>query len=154
MPAVGRAAFIPFFLVCRVFPRQALSPMVIGNAQGGGTKTEAHTDVLPTLFVVLPGVFLPARYTGAGPAVRYGSAGHVNVGKPAVFHFRPKKARRLMNLTTRTGPGRRPSGGFFHAFMRRPDWTEDASAWYNECGELRRWTRCRSARNRPEEPCR
>ena len=38
---IGFAAFVPYFLVCRIFPRQVLSLMLIGNSQAEMILDEA-----------------------------------------------------------------------------------------------------------------
>ena len=52
--AMGLAAFVPYFLVCVVYPRQALSLMLIGNTQAELILDEAVGYIRIMFFVGLP----------------------------------------------------------------------------------------------------
>ena len=66
---------------------------------GGDTKMGAYTDAGLTLLVMLPMVFLLARFTNVGPVVLYCGVKLVDLIKLVVFHFWLKKERWLRNLT-------------------------------------------------------
>ena len=66
---------------------------------GGDTRMGAVTDAGLTIFVMLPMVFLLARFTDVGPVVLYCGVKLVDVIKVVVFHFWLKKERWLKNLT-------------------------------------------------------
>jgi len=51
---MGLVAFIPYFLVCRAFPRQILSLMLIGNSQAGVILDEAVSYIGFLFFMGLP----------------------------------------------------------------------------------------------------
>ena len=68
---------------------------------GGDTKMGAYTDAGLTLLVMLPMVFLLARFTNVGPVVLYCGVKLVDLIKLVVFHFWLKKERWLRNLTVR-----------------------------------------------------
>lgn len=51
---MGLVAFIPYFLVCRAFPRQILSLMLIGNSQAGVILDEAVSYIGILFFMGLP----------------------------------------------------------------------------------------------------
>ena len=52
--ATGLAAFIPYILVCRVFPRQVLSLMLIGNTQADLILDEAVRYIRIMFFIGIP----------------------------------------------------------------------------------------------------
>lgn len=66
---------------------------------GGDTQMGATTDAGLTIFVMLPMVFLLARYTSAGPVMLYCGVKLIDVVKVVIFHFWLKKERWLKNLT-------------------------------------------------------
>ena len=82
-----------------------MPPWVYMNTQqavarsGGDTQMGAYTDAGLTLFVMLPMVFLLARFTNAGPVALYCGVKLVDVIKMVIFHFWLKKERWLKNLT-------------------------------------------------------
>ena len=55
--AMGLAAFVPYFLVCIVFPRQVLSLMLIGNTQADRILDEAVQYICIMFWVGLPMTF-------------------------------------------------------------------------------------------------
>ena len=69
---------------------------------GGDTRMGAVTDAGLTIFVMLPMVFLLARFTDAGPVVLYCGVKLIDVIKLVVFHFWMKKELWLRNLTVLT----------------------------------------------------
>ncbi|MBQ8092551.1 MAG: MATE family efflux transporter [Clostridia bacterium] len=66
---------------------------------GGDTRMGAITDAGLTVFVMLPMVFLLARFTDAGPVVLYCGVKLIDVIKMVIFHFWLKKEGWLNNLT-------------------------------------------------------
>ena len=72
--------------------------MAIARA-GGDTKMGAYTDAGMTLFIMLPIVFVLAKYTDVGPVILYCGVKLVDVIKLVIFHFWLKKERWLKNLT-------------------------------------------------------
>ena len=69
---------------------------------GGDTRMGAVTDARLTIFVMLPMVFLLARFTDAGPVVLYCGVKLIDVIKVVVFHLWLKKELWLKNLTVLT----------------------------------------------------
>ena len=69
---------------------------------GGDTRMGAVTDAGLTICVMLPMVFLLARFTDAGPVVLYCGVKLIDVIKLVVFHFWLKKELWLKNLTVLT----------------------------------------------------
>ena len=69
---------------------------------GGDTRMGAVTDAGLTIFVMLPMVFLLARFTDAGPVVLYCGVKLIDVIKVVVFHLWLKKELWLKNLTVLT----------------------------------------------------
>ena len=51
---MGMLAFIPYYMVCRVFPRQILSLMLIGNSQADAILNQAVSYMGILFFVGLP----------------------------------------------------------------------------------------------------
>ena len=70
---------------------------------GGDAKMGAYSDAGLTLFVMLPMVFLMARYTRVGPVALYCGVKIIDLIKLVVFHFWLKKERWLKNLTAQRG---------------------------------------------------
>ena len=70
---------------------------------GGDAKMGAYSDAGLTLFVMLPMVFLMARYTRVGPVALYCGVKVIDLIKLVVFHFWLKKERWLKNLTAQRG---------------------------------------------------
>lgn len=66
---------------------------------GGDTRMGAIADAGLTIFVMLPMVFLLARFTDVGPVILYCGVKLVDVVKLVIFHFWLKKERWLKNLT-------------------------------------------------------
>ncbi|MDO4867244.1 MAG: MATE family efflux transporter [Clostridia bacterium] len=66
---------------------------------GGDTQMGAYTDAGLTLFVMIPMVFLLARYTNVGPVALYCGVKLIDLIKMVIFHFWLKKERWLKNLT-------------------------------------------------------
>jgi len=66
---------------------------------GGDTRMGAITDAGLTIFVMLPMVFLLARFTDAGPVVLYCGVKLIDAVKLVIFHFWLKRERWLRNLT-------------------------------------------------------
>lgn len=66
---------------------------------GGDAQMGAYTDAGLTIFVMLPMVFLLARYTSVGPVALYCGVKLIDVVKLVVFHFWLKKEKWLKNLT-------------------------------------------------------
>ncbi len=60
---------------------------------GGDTKMGVYTDAGLTILVMLPMVFLLAKYTNVGPVVLYCGVKLVDIIKLVVFHFWLKKER-------------------------------------------------------------
>lgn len=81
-----------------------MPPWVYMNTQqavarsGGDTRMGAITDAGLTLLVMLPLVFLLARYTNVGPVALYCGVKLIDVVKMVVFHFWLKRERWLKNL--------------------------------------------------------
>ena len=69
---------------------------------GGDTRMGAVTDAGLTIFVMLPMVFLLARFTDAGPVVLYCGVKLIDLIKVVVFHLWLKKELWLRNLTVLT----------------------------------------------------
>ena len=69
---------------------------------GGDTRMGAVTDAGLTICVMLPMVFLLARFTDAGPVVLYCGVKLIDVIKLVVFHLWLKKELWLKNLTVLT----------------------------------------------------
>ncbi len=78
---------------------------VLVNAQqaiarsGGDTKMGAYADAGITIVVMLPMLFLLARYTDIGPVQMYLCVKLLDIVKTLIFHFWLKKERWLNNLT-------------------------------------------------------
>ena len=53
---LGLAAFVPYYLVCMVFPRQVLSLMLIGNSQAGPILDEAVKYIRITFYMGIPAI--------------------------------------------------------------------------------------------------
>ena len=68
---------------------------------GGDTRMGAITDAGLTIFVMLPMVFLLARFTDVGPVGLYCGVKLIDVIKLVIFHFWLRKERWLKNLTHR-----------------------------------------------------
>ena len=66
---------------------------------GGDTRMGAITDAGLTIFVMLPMVFLLARFTDVGPVGLYCGVKLIDVIKLVIFHFWLKRERWLKNLT-------------------------------------------------------
>ena len=77
---------------------------VLVNAQqaiarsGGDTKMGAYADAGITIVVMLPMLFLLARYTDIGPVQMYLCVKLLDIVKTVIFHFWLKKERWLNNL--------------------------------------------------------
>ena len=77
---------------------------VLVNAQqaiarsGGDTKMGAYADAGITIVVMLPMLFLLARYTDIGPVQMYLCVKLLDIGRTLIFHFWLKKERWLNNL--------------------------------------------------------
>ena len=69
---------------------------------GGDTRMGAVTDAGLTICVMLPMVFLLARFTDAGPVVLYCGVKLIDLIKVVVFHLWLKKELWLKNLTVLT----------------------------------------------------
>ncbi len=69
---------------------------------GGDTRMGAVTDAGLTICVMLPMVFLLARFTDAGPVVLYCGVKLIDLIKVVVFHLWLKKELWLRNLTVLT----------------------------------------------------
>ena len=74
--------------------------MAVARA-GGDTRMGGITDAGMTVFVMIPMVFLLARFTNVGPVVLYCGTKLVDIIKLVIFHFWLKKERWLKNLTVR-----------------------------------------------------
>ncbi len=78
---------------------------VIMNAQqaiaraGGDTAMGMYTDSFITILVMLPMLFILARYTDVGPVTMYFGVKLLDLVKVFVFHFWLRKERWLKNLT-------------------------------------------------------
>lgn len=78
---------------------------VLVNAQqaiarsGGDTKMGAYADAGITIVVMLPMLFLLARYTDIGPVQMYLCVKILDIVRTLIFHFWLKKERWLNNLT-------------------------------------------------------
>ena len=78
---------------------------VLINAQqavaraGGDTKMGAYVDAGITITVMLPMLFLLARFTDIGPVQMYLCIKILDIVKIGIFHFWLKKERWLNNLT-------------------------------------------------------
>ncbi len=66
---------------------------------GGDARMGATTDAGLTIFVMLPMVFLLARFTSVGPVALYCGVKLIDVAKMVIFHFWLKKEHWLNNLT-------------------------------------------------------
>jgi Na+-driven multidrug efflux pump len=77
---------------------------VLVNAQqaiarsGGDTKMGAYADAGITIAVMLPMLFLLARYTDIGPVQMYLCVKLLDIVRTLIFHFWLKKERWLNNL--------------------------------------------------------
>ena len=69
---------------------------------GGDARMGATTDAGLTIFVMLPMVFLLARFTNVGPVALYCGVKLIDVIKLVIFHFWLKRERWLNNLTVRS----------------------------------------------------
>ncbi len=78
---------------------------VIMNAQqaiaraGGDTAMGMYTDAFITIVVMLPMLFVFARYTNVGPVTMYLGVKLLDLVKVIIFHFWLRKERWLNNLT-------------------------------------------------------
>ncbi len=70
---------------------------------GGDARMGAYTDAGLTLFIMLPAVFLLARFTDIGPVALYCGVKLIDVFKLVIFHFWLKKEHWLKNLTLQGG---------------------------------------------------
>ena len=83
---------------------------VLVNAQqaiarsGGDTKMGAYADAGITIVVMLPMLFLLARYTDIGPVQMYLCVKLLDIVRTLIFHFWLKKERWLNNLTCEHQP--------------------------------------------------
>lgn len=66
---------------------------------GGDTKMGAYADAGLTIVVMLPMLFVLARYTDIGPVQMYLCVKILDIVKIVIFHFWLKKERWLKNLT-------------------------------------------------------
>ncbi|WP_026497259.1 MATE family efflux transporter [Butyrivibrio sp. WCD3002] len=78
---------------------------VLMNAQqaiaraGGDTEMGMYTDAFITILVMLPMLFILARYTNVGPVTMYLAVKLLDLVKVVIFHFWLRKERWLKNLT-------------------------------------------------------
>lgn len=78
---------------------------VIMNAQqaiaraGGDTAMGMYTDAFITILVMLPMLFILARYTNVGPVTMYLGVKLLDLVKVVIFHFWLRRERWLKNLT-------------------------------------------------------
>ena len=78
---------------------------VLMNAQqaiasaGGDTVMGMYTDAFITILVMLPMLFIFARYTNVGPVTMYFGVKVLDLVKVVIFHFWLRKERWLKNLT-------------------------------------------------------
>ncbi|WP_026670798.1 MATE family efflux transporter [Butyrivibrio sp. AE3006] len=78
---------------------------VLMNAQqaiaraGGDTAMGMYTDAFITILVMLPMLFIFARYTNVGPVTMYFGVKVLDLVKVVIFHFWLRKERWLKNLT-------------------------------------------------------
>lgn len=78
---------------------------VIMNAQqaiaraGGDTAMGMYTDAFITILVMLPMLFVLARYTNVGPVTMYFVIKLLDLVKVVIFHIWLRKERWLKNLT-------------------------------------------------------
>jgi len=78
---------------------------VLMNAQqaiaraGGDTAMGMYTDAFITILVMLPMLFVLARYTNIGPVTMYLGVKLLDLVKVVIFHFWLRKERWLKNLT-------------------------------------------------------
>ncbi|WP_026523915.1 MATE family efflux transporter [Butyrivibrio sp. MB2005] len=78
---------------------------VLMNAQqaiaraGGDTAMGMYTDAFITILVMLPMLFIFARYTNVGPVTMYFGVKVLDLVKVVIFHFWLHKERWLKNLT-------------------------------------------------------
>ncbi len=78
---------------------------VIMNAQqaiaraGGDTEMGMYTDAFITILIMLPMLFILARYTNVGPVTMYLGVKLLDLVKVVIFHFWLRRERWLKNLT-------------------------------------------------------
>jgi len=68
---------------------------------GGDAAMGAYTDATLTIFVMIPLVFILAKFTDVGPVTMYLGVKLIDFIKIVVFHIWLKKERWLKNLTTK-----------------------------------------------------
>ena len=82
-----------------------MPPWVYINVQlavsraGGDTAMGLWVDATTTLLMIIPGIFLVARYTTIGPVAMYGMVKAVDFVKITIAHFMLKRERWVRNLT-------------------------------------------------------
>ncbi|MBO4403777.1 MAG: MATE family efflux transporter [Treponema sp.] len=69
---------------------------------GGDAEMGAYTDAMITIFVMIPMLFLIARFTNAGPVLMFLAVKLLDFVKITIFHFWLKKERWLKNLTVKS----------------------------------------------------
>ena len=85
-----------------------MPPWVYINVQlavsraGGDTAMGLWVDGTTTLLIIIPGIFLVARYTTIGPVAMYAMVKAVDFVKITIAHFMLKRERWVRNLTDMT----------------------------------------------------
>ena len=107
VPFVFRNLSVPSQTICRqmVFVMAVYMPLwVYINGQfsvsraGGDTMMGMLVDGIGNLFIVIPGIFIMAKFTSIGPVMMYAIIKSVEVPKIAIAHFWLKKEKWLVNL--------------------------------------------------------